>query len=200
MKNKKNAFFGKEHSLESKKTISLSRKQICKSGVYKIICLINSKIYIGISNSVNRRLNEHRNSLKRGLHANRTLQKDFDLYKERSFLFQPIDFCSSTNARVEEKRLIAKYPIEFLYNINKKPFFKGQTHSESVKKNLSIQNNGKSNKEKRKSLFLNSIYYESICEASEKTGIHRRLIRERCHSQEPKWANYQWVPLNQKKL
>lgn len=132
--------------------------------------------------------------LKQGIHFNYHLQKDFDFYKEQNFLFQTISLelnCEKNFWILKEKKLIARYPIECLYNINQKPFT-GQSHSESVKKSISIENKGKSNKERKKPLFLNSIYYESITEAYEKTLIHRRLIRERCNSKEPKWVNYQW--------
>lgn len=173
-----------------------------KAGLYEIVCKKNSKRYIGASNSVNRRLNEHKTSLRRGLHSNRNLQKDFDFYKEQNFLFQKISLeldCEKKELFIKEKNLIAKYSVECLYNINKKPFA-GQNHSDSVKKSISIENIGKSNKERKKPLFLNAIFYESITEAYEKTGIHRRLIRERCNSQEPKWVSYQWVSFGKKKL
>jgi hypothetical protein len=43
------------------------------------------------------------------------------------------------------------------------------------------------------SLYVDSVYYESIAEASEKIGISRRLIRERCHSSEEIFQNYRWA-------
>ena len=42
-------------------------------------------------------------------------------------------------------------------------------------------NSNKTTIERRKPVIIDSIYYESISEASQKTGLNRRLIRKRCH-------------------
>lgn len=71
--------------------------------------------------------------------------------------------------------------------------FLGRQQTNEVKKLLSQQNSGTSNKEKRKPLMIDNQYYESISDASEKTRLSRRLIRERCHSASERFANYQWL-------
>jgi group I intron endonuclease len=60
-----------------------------------------------------------------------------------------------------------------------------------VKRLMSDKNKGK--KIIKKSLYVDSVYFESIAEASEKTGISRRLLRERCHSSEERFQNYRWA-------
>lgn len=69
--------------------------------------------------------------------------------------------------------------------------FKGKTQSNEIKKMLSQINSKKTNIERRKPVLIDSIYYESISEASKKTGLNRRLIRERCHNK-THFENFQW--------
>jgi hypothetical protein len=69
--------------------------------------------------------------------------------------------------------------------------FKGKTQSNKIKKMLSQINSTKTHIERRKPVLIDSIYYESINEASQKTGLNRRLIRERCHNK-THFKNFQW--------
>ena len=61
----------------------------------------------------------------------------------------------------------------------------------TVKQIVSLANAGKS--DLRKPVLIDSVYYESIREAYEKLGLSRRLIRERCHSNDLRFANYKWA-------
>lgn len=76
--------------------------------------------------------------------------------------------------------------------VGKPSKFANQKQTNEVKLLISSLNSGQSSKERRKPLYINSIFYESISEASEKTGYARRLIRERCHSKEERFENYKW--------
>lgn len=71
--------------------------------------------------------------------------------------------------------------------------FSGFKQTDEVKKLISEENRGKS--DRRKALYIDSIYYESVSEASEKFELSRRLIRERCHSKEERFKNSQWANL-----
>jgi len=68
--------------------------------------------------------------------------------------------------------------------------FTGRKQTNEVKRLVSQANVGKS--DRRKSLSIDDVWYESITEASESTGLNRRLIRERCSSNEKRWGNYCW--------
>lgn len=57
------------------------------SGIYIIICLITLKFYIGCSNQVGRRLNEHKTDLKNNYHDNSYLQNAYNKYGKDNFLF-----------------------------------------------------------------------------------------------------------------
>jgi group I intron endonuclease len=70
--------------------------------------------------------------------------------------------------------------------------FAGHKQSDEVRQSISRQNSGSFSKDRRKPLFIDSVFYESVSDASAKTGLARRLIRERCHSTEQRFTNYQW--------
>lgn len=72
-----------------------------KSGVYKIYCKTNKKVYIGSSIDVPRRLKQHQNALKSGRHINNHLQNAWDTYGEKNF-----DFCLLEE--VEEEQLLLR--------------------------------------------------------------------------------------------
>lgn len=188
-----------------------------KPGLYIITCLSNQRHYIGESNNVTARLTAHKNKLRRKIHENFTLQKDFNLYGEENFRFQKLYFGSGLAKEQRqhfETIILLTLPIDLRYNVyvnwRKRekllnPFF-GKTHHQKakdaqrmanlgkpsgftgknqtnrVKQLISQENLGK--KDRRKALVIGSTHYESISEASQKIGLPRRLIRERCHSQE----------------
>lgn len=55
--------------------------------IYKIENKINHKKYIGLTNNVTRRKNRHFTDLKRGVHDNQFLQKEYNIYGKDNFLF-----------------------------------------------------------------------------------------------------------------
>ena len=203
-----------------------------KSGIYKITCKKPGaeKHYIGYSSHVVRRLNTHKNKLRRKIHECKQLQTDFHNYGENLFIFERLLIGTGENKkRLEELEttILLTLPEELRYNYNMytnwrlrnsfiNPFFgkvhsreareaqreakknkpssfKNHTQKNEVKQLLSQQNKGQTSVERRKALYINSVYYESISEASALTGLGRRLIRERCHSTEERWNNYQWA-------
>nr|AYQ94905.1 hypothetical protein [Microspora sp. UTEX LB472] len=71
--------------------------------------------------------------------------------------------------------------------------FKGKEQSNEVRLLISQQNKGGSNKERRKSVYIEGVFYESVSAASHETKLARRLIRERCYSEDERWKNFQWA-------
>lgn len=55
--------------------------------IYKIENTENHKKYIGLTNNIVRRRNRHFNDLRRNKHDNSFLQKEFNIYGEKSFSF-----------------------------------------------------------------------------------------------------------------
>lgn len=80
------------------------------SGVYKITCLKNNKVYVGQSLDISRRLHQHFNSLNSLTHRHHSesLQQDWDRYGSDSFLAEVIEECPSS--KLEERE---KYWIDF---------------------------------------------------------------------------------------
>src|SRR5229473_6154293 len=58
------------------------------SGIYKITCTANKRIYIGSAVNLRKRKNEHWNAFKRNQHHNRHLQRAWDKYGEQAFTFE----------------------------------------------------------------------------------------------------------------
>lgn len=57
------------------------------AGIYVITCTVNGKIYVGSSNNLRQRQNEHLSYLRRGIHANAHLQNAWNKYGDGSFAF-----------------------------------------------------------------------------------------------------------------
>lgn len=79
--------------------------------IYKIENLVNHKKYIGLTNNINRRKCRHFGDLRRGVHDNHFLQKEYDIYGLKNFSFS-IEFCgecSEQEISEKEKEFIKKY-------------------------------------------------------------------------------------------
>ncbi len=64
------------------------------SGVYTIFNKLTNKTYIGsCSTSIIQRWSNHRNELKRGIHANTYLQRSWNKYGEDNFIFEILEEC-----------------------------------------------------------------------------------------------------------
>lgn len=72
------------------------QKRIKKnSGVYKIINLVNKKVYIGSSKNLVNRSTNHRKHLSDGKHSNKHLQSSYNKYGGSNFLFEVIEYCDN---------------------------------------------------------------------------------------------------------
>lgn len=69
--------------------------------------------------------------------------------------------------------------------------YAGHTLTDEAIERISEENRGK--KDRRKAVYIHSVYYESIAKAAKQIGISRRLIRARCHSIEQRFENYKWA-------
>lgn len=63
-----------------------------KSGIYKITCLANSKIYVGSAKDISARHRMHFKDLKSHKHKNRHLQNAYNLYGEDAFALEVIEW------------------------------------------------------------------------------------------------------------
>lgn len=57
------------------------------SGIYKIECILNNKVYIGQSSNIYYRWSFHKSKLRKNCHINYLLQDDYNKYGENNFRF-----------------------------------------------------------------------------------------------------------------
>lgn len=62
-----------------------------KSGVYKIVNIVNGKFYVGSSININKRWGEHKRSLRKNCHNNDFLQKSWNKHGEINFKFEILE-------------------------------------------------------------------------------------------------------------
>jgi len=89
-----------------------------KSGIYKIINIVNNKFYIGSSYNIFNRWSLHKNQLMENKHHNIHLQRSWNINGENNFLFEIIELCEVQKCIDREQ-----YYIDTLkphYNINPK--------------------------------------------------------------------------------
>jgi group I intron endonuclease len=189
------------------------------SGIYQIRNTENNKKYIGQTKDLEKRKKQHLYNLEHNKHNNIHLQNAFNIYGKDSFVFEILKICEPSFLTFYEQNFVNKN-FDSLYNIrkecvesskgiifsdnhrmkiskaitgNKNPFY-GKTHTEDVRKRISLANKGKSLSEetKRKISKTNKGRYVSeetrkkLSKASsEKTG-NKNSFYGRKHSDETK--------------
>ena len=100
-----------------------------KSGVYKIVNLLNGRIYIGSAKCFKVRANQHFKSLQENKHQNKYLQNDFNKCGEENFVFEVIEVVEGE----QKERLLVeqKYIDQYFDKGNQCYNFKSKTEAES---------------------------------------------------------------------
>lgn len=80
-----------------------------KVGVYCIINKVNSKMYVGSSRDISKRVKGHERELRRNNHRNRYLQSAYNKYGESSFEVKVLKLCSEKNLIKQEQIFMNKY-------------------------------------------------------------------------------------------
>lgn len=113
--------------------------------IYLIINLQNNKIYVGSSIYFVRRKCTHLSSLRRGVHYNYKLQKDFNLFGEEWFVIRPLkSYDNITYEQLLDKEQVLLDTLKPEYNIAKnveQPYI-GRKHSEETKQKIREANTG----------------------------------------------------------
>lgn len=108
-----------------------------ESGIYKIINLINNRIYIGSAVNLRYRNIHHYHFLSLNKHHSITLQRAWNKYKEQNFKFEILELVKDKSQLISREQ----YYIDLLkpeYNILKIAGSRlGSKHSKETRKHLS---------------------------------------------------------------
>ena len=129
--------------------------------IYQIRNKINNKIYIGSTNNINKRWNNHKSKLNNKIHENSYLQAAWDKYGEENFEFSIIEEVNDQN-RIEKEIFYLQerksYERDIGYNFDKNPTdksgknnpFYGKQHSKETKDKIKLIANNRSDELKNK--------------------------------------------------
>jgi len=106
------------------------------SGVYRILCTITGKEYVGSSESVGRRWSQHRTDLRGGYHANPHLQRAWDKYGERGFRLEVLEKCAPADLQNREQAWIDERSPELNISPNAGPPLRGRKMSKAQREKL----------------------------------------------------------------
>lgn len=81
-----------------------SNLSVC--GVYSITHLGSGRIYVGSSNNIKARVRKHRESLVRGNHHSKYMQRVFNKYGQDAFEVKTLVICDEQNLKMYEQRCI----------------------------------------------------------------------------------------------
>ena len=114
-------------------------------GIYKIINIINNKIYIGSSVNLFKRKNSHFGKLNKGNHPNIHLQNSFNKYTKNNFVFEIVEELNNVEDLLKREQyyidlLKPEYNKRLIVNSNL-----GIKFSEEAKRNMSIAMTGNKN-------------------------------------------------------
>ena len=88
--------------------------------IYRITNMMNDKYYIGSSQSFERRVWQHKNDLRKGVHKNPKLQAAWIKYGEDAFVFEILETIpDEQQLQVEDMYLIQNIDNPLCYNINR---------------------------------------------------------------------------------
>lgn len=85
-----------------------------ESGIYKIVNVVDGKMYIGRSKNVYKRVRSHKCDLRKNRHGNQHLQNAWNKYGEENFMWEIVELCSLDI--IEEKE---SYWIKQLDTLNR---------------------------------------------------------------------------------
>lgn len=74
------------------------------SGIYAILNRKTGRVYIGGSLNLKQRFRAHKLDLKRGVHYNHKLQKEYGKFNEENFEFQILEFVSDCSSLIRREQ------------------------------------------------------------------------------------------------
>jgi group I intron endonuclease len=116
------------------------------SGVYFLINTDNGKIYVGSSDNIRRRRDDHLRRLRGGYHDNVYLQRSWNKYGEEKFTFGVLERCPPDQLVQREQHWINKFRCyRFKHGYNRSPTAgrtTGFKHSKETKEKMAARKRG----------------------------------------------------------
>ncbi len=84
-----------------------------KPGIYRIISLIDGRMYIGGTKNIQLRIQKHRHCLKKGIHRSGVLQDHYNTHGSDSIQFELVELCNEDQLLIREQFYLDIYqPFE----------------------------------------------------------------------------------------
>ena len=210
-----------KNSFQDNPVLNLSSQKFPSlPGIYMILCTANDWRYYGETSSLRDRRSSHKSLLKRGIHPNNPLQKDFNTFGEENFQFVVLylgKHWEERHERCRREEQLVLHDVDRTYNIYKEnspkehlnPFY-SRFHSEETRKEMSERKKGIPNDALGRSVHVPSFTtrknraviggtFPSVAEASRQTGLSRHLIRDRVNSPDyPDWFEVETLSPSEK--
>lgn len=119
-------------------------------GIYRIRNLIDGKCYYGSSKNVEKRWKKHKNDLTNNRHHNIKLQRAWNKYSEKQFIFEIVEICDIDKLLIIEQKYLDKH---LSYNIGMQPSG-GDNLTKNPNRNIIINKIKESGKKWRESLNI----------------------------------------------
>jgi group I intron endonuclease len=198
-----------------------SLTDLFKTGVYKITCLQNNKIYIGSASSIKNssrtkigfyfRWSLHIRDLEKNVHRNKYLQNSWNKYGSDNFIFEIIEITEPYNAENREIywcNFYNSYDQNFGFNILKGSLSFKKNRTISTRKKISNALIGKPrsieiNNHLRKPVLQYDLNdnlineYKSVSEASKFTPCARQAIYKCCIGKYKTSYGFKWKYKNE---
>ena len=176
------------------------------SGIYSIFCISNNKYYIGQAIDIEKRIKAHINKLKSNNHHSPYLQNTYNMYGEKDFIFEVVEYCNIDELDTKEQYYIKAYD-----SLNPNGFncttggngMRGFVFSEETKKNWAKSRKGKyMGKEHTKSVKIKGTHkitgdiveFDSILDAERFLNIRgaNKNISANCKNKKKSAYQYVW--------
>lgn len=120
------------------------------SGIYVIENIQTNKVYIGRSKNLNKRKTEHFRMLRKSVHHNIYLQRSFNKWGRKNFVFRLLEDCQDEYLTDREKFWLDYYyetDWKLCYNISRDSVtsMTGRNHTEETKRKMSRDRTGRMN-------------------------------------------------------
>lgn len=113
------------------------------SGVYIIFNSINNKFYIGSSFYLKKRFSAHILSLSKGQHHSEYLQRSWDKYGSKSFVFAVIELCEKDKCKEREQYYIDTYNPKYNICVDAIAVMAGRKHKPETLEKFKLRKGSK---------------------------------------------------------